>query len=147
MSKRSVFKFKRMRLMASLFSLVERRARRVLGLVFGFAVLSVAGPAIAMTDCSVVLQNGYIGDIYGNGTYALFLTYSYTASGGSAYTGQGYLLLSSPQAAAMTAAVLEAKATQQMNLTIRYENTSGASQDQVCEAASPRSDLIGMWLP
>ena len=102
---------------------------------------------MATTDCSVVLQSAYVGDTLGTGNYAVFLVYSYTASNGGTYTGQGYMLLSNPAAAAVTAAVIEAKATQQTSLTIRFENSSGASQDAVCEASSVRSDLIGTWLP
>ena len=100
-----------------------------------------------MTDCNVVLQNAFIGDTLGTGNYALWLAYSYTASNGSTYTGQGYILLSNPAAPELSAIVIEAKATQQTSLAIRYENSGGASQDTVCEAATTRSDLIGMWLP
>jgi hypothetical protein len=86
------------------------------------------------------------GDSNGIGQYVLWLVYSYTATTGGVYTGQGYVLLSNPAAATMSAVILEAQCTQQLSLNIRYENTSGASQDSVCEGSPARSDLAGVWL-
>lgn len=133
--------------MSFLFSRTERQARRALGLALGFVVLLTAGPALAVTDCNVVLQNAFVGDSTGAGNYVLWLVYSYTASNGNTYTGQGSVLLSNPGAAEFTAIAIEAKVTQELSVSIRYLNSSGATQDQVCEAATARTDLIGMWLP
>jgi hypothetical protein len=118
-----------------------KRSRRALGLVFFLAAAS----ANAQTDCLVTLKNAFTGD-NGTGLYVLWLTYSYTASTGSVYTGQGYILLSNPAAANISAVVLEAQAMQQSELTIRLENTSGATEDAVCEGSPARSDLAGIWL-
>lgn len=120
---------------------ILKELRRGLGLLF----LLAAAAANAQTDCAVTLQNAFAGE-NGNGQYVLWLVYSYTASNGVAYTGQGYILLSNPVAPTISAIVLEAQATQQPGLSIRFENTSGASQDSVCEGSPARSDLAGIWL-
>jgi hypothetical protein len=126
---------------------IKRSARRGALTACGLAIALSCGPAFAMTDCPVNLISAYVGDVHGDGTYALWVAYTYTASTGTPYTGQGYILLSSPAASYVSAVVIEARATGQTALTIRYDNSSGESQDSVCEASPTRSDLIGVWLP
>ena len=113
---------------------------------FILAIAVSAGYAhAAATDCPVTLKNAFVGDVTGSGVYGLWLTYNYIASSGTTYAGQGYILLSSPAASAISAVVMEAQATQQLSVIIRYENSGGDSQDVVCEG-SGRSDLAGVWL-
>jgi Transposase len=125
----------------------ENRAmfRQVL-LAIAFVVSSTCAlTANAMTDCNVRLVSSFTGDMTGTGQYALFLVYNYTTTGGSVVGSWGYILLSNPAAANISAVTYAAQATGQ-SVQVRYLNSSGASADSVCGSTTARSDLIGIWL-
>jgi hypothetical protein len=124
----------------------NKRLNRQLLLAIAFIVsLTCALTANAMTDCSVRLASSFTGDIAGTGQYGLFLIYSYTTTGGSVVDGSGYILLSNPAAANISAVAYTAQATGQ-SVQVRYLNSSGASTDSVCGSTAARSDLVGIWL-
>jgi hypothetical protein len=100
--------------------------------------------ANALTDCNVKLSSTFTGDITGTGTYGLYLFYSYTTTGGTVVNSSGYILLSNPAAANVSAVAYTAQATG-LSVIARFLNSSGASQDAVCGPPT-RSDLIGIWL-
>ena len=100
--------------------------------------------ANALTDCNVKLASTFTGDTSGAGAYALYLFFSYTTTGGGVVNNSGYILLSNPAAANISAVAYTAQATG-LSVIVRFLNSSGASQDAVCGPPT-RSDLIGIWL-
>ena len=100
--------------------------------------------AFATTDCPAKLTAVFIGDV-GGGSYSVFLTFTYTNAAGTVFNSSGYMPLSlGTVASAIAAAALSARATGQ-DVTIRYENNSGAAQDAVCGSTTARPDLAGIW--
>lgn len=100
--------------------------------------------AFATTDCPAKLTAVFIGDV-GGGNYSVFLTFTYTNAAGTVFNSSGYMPLSiGTVASGIAAAALAARVSGQ-DVTIRYENTSGAAQDAVCGSTTTRSDLAGIW--
>jgi hypothetical protein len=101
--------------------------------------------ANAFTDCTVTLNSIFTGDISGTGTYGLYLAYTYNLTTGGTVSNSGYVLLTNPAAANISAAAFAARVSGQSNITIRFQNSSGASIDAVC-APPMRGDVIGIFL-
>lgn len=117
-------------------------------LLFSFiASIALIAPmaSYAITDCHITLHDVFTGDLSGAGEYILWVDYAYTPTSGGSVNSSGFILLSNPAAANISAAAFSAMVSGQTSLTIRYLNSSAASQDAVCGPPA-RGDLVGIWL-
>ena len=58
--------------------------RKQWNIALSAAIAMSCGPVWATAvDCQIALQSAFVGDIHGDGTNALFLVYTYTASSGT----------------------------------------------------------------
>jgi hypothetical protein len=120
----------------------QMKSKRILRkpLFYPIAVIALLASftSRAYTDCQISLVDVFTGDISGAGQYALWLDYTYTLTTGGSVQTSGFVLLSNPAAANISAAAFAAQVSGQTNLAIRYLNAGAASVDAVWGASCQR---------